>query len=108
MARFSRVSLDEARRAVLPPRRAAQEQYREYVRSLSPDQAGRIELDEGDRPITERARLRAAAKAEGVYLEVRRRGNTMSFWLTDEPPKSQAKAPAKPTGGGRGRPRKTR
>lgn len=102
MATFSTVSLDEARRAVLPPRRAMQEQYREYVRGLSPEAAGRIELDEGDRPITERARLKAAAKAEGVSLEVRRRGNTMSFWLADEPPKTKPKAPAK-GGGGRGR-----
>src|SRR5687767_12987047 len=105
MAQFSLVSLEEARRAALPPRRAMQEAYRSYVRSLTPETAGQLELGEGDRSITERARLRAAAKAEGVYLEVRRRGNIMSFWLTNEPPKRQVKTRAKPTGGGRARPR---
>jgi hypothetical protein len=63
-----------------------QETYRARVRGLTPDTAGRLELGEGDHPITERARLKAAAKAEGVYLEIRRRGNVMSFWLTDQPP----------------------
>ena len=58
MATFSTVSLEEARTAVLPPRRATQEQYRQYVRQLTPEAAGRLELGEGDRPITERARRR--------------------------------------------------
>ena len=35
MATFSTVSLDEARRAVLPPRKATQAQYQEYVRGLT-------------------------------------------------------------------------
>ena len=56
MATFSTVSLEDARRAVLPPRRATQEAYRQYVRNLTPDSAGQLELGEGDRPITERAR----------------------------------------------------
>ena len=105
MATFSTVPLEEARRSVLPPRRAMQEAYRGYIRGLTPETAGRLELGDGDRPITERARLRAAAKTEGVNLEIRRRGNTMSFWLTNEPPRTRAKAPAKsaPRGGGRGR-----
>ena len=103
MARFSTMSLDEARRAVLPPRRATQAQYQEYVRGLTPESAGQLELGPEDRPITERARLKAAAKALGVNLEIRRRGNTMVFWETQEPPKTRAKAPG---GAGRGR-RKT-
>jgi hypothetical protein len=107
MATFSTVPLDEAQRAVLPPRKAAQEQYRQYIRQLSPEQAGRLELGEGDRPITERARLRAAAKAEGINLQIQRKGNTIVFWETDEPPKTRSKAPAKPAGGGRRGRRKT-
>ncbi len=95
MATFSTVPLDEARTAVLPPRRATQEQYRQYVRQLGPEQAGRLELGEGDRPITERARLKSAAQAENVNLEIQRRGNTIVFWKTETPPK--------PRGGGRGR-----
>ena len=61
MATFSTMSLEEGRRSVLPPRRATQETYREYVRNLTPESAGQLELGEGDRPITERARLKAAA-----------------------------------------------
>jgi hypothetical protein len=101
MATFSTVSLEEARTSVLPPRRAAQEQYRQYVRQLTPDAAGRLELGEGDRPITERARLKAAAKAEGLNLHIQRRGNTVVFWVSDEPPKTRAKAST--NGRGRGK-----
>src|SRR5437870_5748015 len=103
MATFSTVSLGEARTAVLPPRRATQEQYCQYVRQLTPETAGRLELVEGDRSITERARLKAAAKAEGVTLHIQRTGDTIVFWQTEEPPKTQAKAPAKPAGRGPGR-----
>src|SRR5215211_4882739 len=100
MATSSTVSLEEARRAVLPPRRATQEQYREYVRGLGADSAGQLELGDGDKPITERARLKAAAKAEGINLHIQRRGRTVVFWKTTEPPKTRAKAAG---GGGRGR-----
>ncbi len=103
MARFSIVSLDEARRAVLPPRQATQARYREYIRSLNPDTAGQLELGPGDRSIIERARLKAAAKAEGVNLEIERRGNTMVFWKMEEPPPTRARASG---GGGRGRSRR--
>jgi hypothetical protein len=92
MATFSTVTLEEAQRSVLPPRRATQELYRNYVRQLAEDQAGQIELDEGDRPITERARLKAAAKSEGKNLHIQRRGNTMVFWLSEEVPKKRAKS----------------
>jgi hypothetical protein len=92
MATFSRVSLAEARTSVLPPRRAMQERYRQYVRQLTPDAAGRLELGEEDRSITERARLKSAAKTEGITLDIHRRGNTMVFWVSNEPPKTRAKA----------------
>src|SRR3954453_21477845 len=99
MPTFSTVPLDEAQRSVMPPRRAAQEQYRQYVRQLSAEEAGQLELGPGDKPITERARLKAAAKAEGLNLHIQRKGTTVVFWETDEPPKPRAKAPAKPAGG---------
>src|SRR5215212_2629940 len=99
MATFSTVSLDEARRSVLPPRRATQEQYQEYVRGLTADAAGQLELGPDDRSITERARLKAAAKAVGKNLHIQRRGSTMVFWETDEPPKTRAKSSAANRGG---------
>src|SRR5919199_1837595 len=101
MTTFSTLTLEEARRAVLPPRRATQAQYQEYVRSLTADAAGQLELEPQDRPITERARLKAAAKALGKNLEVRRRGNTMVFWETNEAPRARAKAPTGSRGSGK-------
>ena len=79
-----------------------QEQYREYVRQLADDQAGQLQLGGEDRPITERARLKAAAKAEGINLEIRRRGNTMVFWKTDKPPEPRGGRVRTATRGGRG------
>src|SRR5215218_10351999 len=101
MATFSTVPLDEGQRLVMPPRRAAQEQYRQYVRALSAEEAGQLELGPDDKPITERARLKAAAKAEGINLDIQRKGNTVVFWLSEKPPNTRAKASAKPAGGGR-------
>jgi hypothetical protein len=100
MATVTTVPLDEAQWLVLPPRRATQEAYRQYVRQLSPAQAGQLQLGPEDRPITERARLKAAAKAEGINLHIQRRGTTVVFWETDEPPKTRTRATG---GGGRGR-----
>jgi hypothetical protein len=85
MATFATVPMNEARRAVMPPRRAIQEQYRQYVRELSPELAGKLVLGPDDRSITERARLKAAAQAEGVSLKIQRRATTIVFWKTDEP-----------------------
>jgi hypothetical protein len=96
MATFTTMPVKEARESVLPPRRAVQERYREYVRQLGPEWAGRLDLDQNDRPITERARLKAAAKAEGLNLHIQRRSTTIVFWPTPEPPKPRG-------GGGRGR-----
>ncbi len=93
MAKFTTVSMKEARESVLPPRRATQERYREYVRQLSTENAGRLELDTNDRPITERARLKAAAKSEGVNLHIQRRGTTIVFWPSQEAPKPRGGSP---------------
>ncbi len=86
MARFSLISREEAQRVTLPPRRALHEEYRAYLRQLGPDEAGRVELDAGEHPLTERARLKAAAKAEGIDLDIHRRGTVLTFWKTDGPP----------------------
>ena len=83
--------MDEAKMLVLPQRRAIQERYRGYVQRLTADEGGRLELGEGDRPITERARLKAAAKAAGVTLQIQRQGNAIVFWLTTDEPRSPAK-----------------
>jgi hypothetical protein len=84
----------------MPPRWAIQEQYCQYVRALSAEEAGQLELGPDDKPITERARLKAAAKAEGLNLHIQRKSNTVVFWLSDEPPKTRTKAATKPAGDG--------
>ena len=43
--------------------------------------AGRIVLGGEDKPITVRARLKAAAKAEGKPLEIQRKDDAIVFWL---------------------------
>jgi hypothetical protein len=73
------------------------------VRQLTPDTAGTLELGEGDRPITERARLKAAAKAEGITLQIQRKGNTIVFWPLEEAPAPRASSPRRGTPRGRGR-----
>ena len=83
MATFQRISLEEAQKVVMAPRRLAQSEYRQYLRELDPDTAGRIVLGDGDRPITIRARLKAAAKAEGKEVDIQRKGNTIVFWLRE-------------------------
>ncbi len=83
MATFRLISAEEAQRLVMAPRRLAQTEYREYVRELDADTAGRIELGDGDHPISVRARLKAAAKAEGRELVIQRKGKALVFWLKE-------------------------
>jgi len=64
----------------MAPRRAAQAEYRAYVQQVGgADQAGRLEFGPEDRPLTISQRLRAVAKATGVELEIKRRGNMVEF-----------------------------
>src|SRR5947209_364464 len=81
VATFQRIPVEEAQKVVMAPRRLAQSEYRQYVRELDANTAGRIELGPDDRPITIRARLKAAAKAEGRELEIQRKGEAIIFWL---------------------------
>jgi len=81
VATFQRIPLEEAQKAVMASRRLVQTEYREYVRQLDPDTAGQIVLGEGDRAISVRAQLKAAAKAEGKELEIQRKDNALVFWL---------------------------
>jgi len=65
----------------MAPRRLAQSEYRQYVRELDASTAGRIELSSEDKPITVRARLKAAARAEGKTIEIQRKDDAVVFWL---------------------------
>jgi len=81
VATFQRIPVEEAQRVVMAPRRLAQSEYRQYVRELDASTAGRILLGGEDKPITVRARLKAAAKAEGKPLEIQRKDDAIVFWL---------------------------
>ena len=81
MATFQRIPVEEARKVVMAPRRLAQTEFRQYVRELNEDTAGQIELGEGERSISVRARLKAAAKEEGRELIIQRKDNAIVFWL---------------------------
>jgi hypothetical protein len=81
VATFQRIPVEEARKVVMAPRRLAQTEFRQYVRELNEDTAGRIELGEGERSISVRARLKAAAKEEGRELVIQRKDNAVVFWL---------------------------
>jgi hypothetical protein len=59
----------------------AQQLYRAVIRGLRPEQAGALELESSGQLSTERARLRQAAKAEGIALVVRSRAaRVLYFW----------------------------
>ena len=83
MATFRVVPLEEAQRLVMAQRRIAEAEYRQYVRALDADTAGRIELTNGERSISMRARLKSAAKAEGKTLDIQRQGSALVFWLSE-------------------------
>ena len=88
MEKFTKISHGEI--ADAPPRqssqRARQETYRRYILALEPGTAGRLDLEPAERPITVRARLRSAAAAANIKIQIQRRGSTMFFWLSDEQP----------------------
>jgi hypothetical protein len=86
MATFQRISIEDAQRLAMSPRRGAMAEYRQYVRELNADTAGRIELADGEHPLTIRARLKAAARAEGRELQIQRHGKAIVFWLSDANP----------------------
>jgi hypothetical protein len=83
MATFQVISREAAQRLVMAPRRLTEAEYRQYVQSLGADTAGRIELTDGEHPLSVRARLKAAAKAEGKTIEIQRQGQALVFWLRD-------------------------
>lgn len=80
MALPQKLKLADVEKEGLLAKRQSRNPYLEFIRDLEKDDAGRIEIENGVKPLTERARLKAAAKALGVDLEVRIRGNTITFW----------------------------
>ncbi|HHM24052.1 MAG TPA: hypothetical protein ENJ23_03335 [Bacteroidetes bacterium] len=53
-------------------REQIRQQYREYLKQLKPGDWAAIELEEGERKLTVRNRLKRAAQDLGIELEFRR------------------------------------
>jgi hypothetical protein len=79
MPRFETLSLEEAKRRAAPPTPLAQ-QYRQYIMSLGPDQAGHLTLASGETMRGVRVRLARAARLAGKTLTVRAIGDDLYFW----------------------------
>jgi hypothetical protein len=64
--------------------------YVAFIQQVPDGQAGKLILSEGENPITARKWLVLAAKAMDIPLGIRRRGQTIYFWvespLTQEQP----------------------
>ncbi len=64
-------------------RELIRQQYRSYLEGLQPGDWAAVELEEGERKLTVRNRLRRAAKELGVELIFRRsRGPVLYFQVT--------------------------
>ncbi len=93
MKRLSPEELEQMRRRNQPSertlkRRQEYEKIRNFLASIPPGEGGVIELEEGDKRITIRNRLKKAAKELGVELEFIRRRKMIVFQVmkkeTDE------------------------
>lgn len=62
-------------------------EYLEYVDKLQDNQAGRLQLEEGETPTMVKRRLNYAAKLAGKSLVVKRAGADLYFWA--QPPKAE-------------------
>lgn len=83
MAKVDFVPVDQAKLLTrrLSPRELVLEEYKGYVEKLTSETAGRLSMEENDRPATIRNRLLRAAKALGKEIEIRRVKNEIFFWL---------------------------
>lgn len=80
MATFTVIPRAQAERMSMSRRSAERAEYQSFVAELPLGEAGRLELELGEHLVSVRARLKAAAKAKGVELKIRRRGNVVTFW----------------------------
>jgi hypothetical protein len=97
MAILSLISLEEERELAPRTGQATAAVYRELVRQLTPGTVGQLELGPEERPSTELSRLRAAAKAERVVLEISRQGNKILFWRSEKQATADGIGPPRPS-----------
>ena len=86
MPTFGTLSIDGARAACVPGKRAALiQEYVDYIQRIAPGEAGALKASAGETTQAIRRRLSTAAKTLGTSIEIRRSSNTVYFWLSARP-----------------------
>ena len=81
MPKFELVSLADAEVNSASGKRAEiLREYLGYINQLQGDQAGRLQVTEGESPAAVRRRLGAAARLAGKDIVIRRLGDEVYFW----------------------------
>jgi hypothetical protein len=93
MPEFTTVSVQEAQMRTIPGRQGSfMNEYANYIQQLPRGQAGRLRVEEQEKPMTVRRRLAVASQALGIPLIIKRSGSDIYFWRengTDEQPRTK-------------------
>jgi hypothetical protein len=93
MPEFTAVSVQEAKVRTIPGRQGKfLSEYADYIQQLPRGQAGRLRVEEQEKPMTVRRRLAVASQALGIPLIIKRSGSDIYFWRengTDEQPRTR-------------------
>ena len=85
MPKFELISLADATLQSGTGKRAElAREYLSYIEQLGPDQAGRLEPEEGESTATVRRRLGTAARLAGKALVIKRVGDQVYFWVGEK------------------------
>jgi hypothetical protein len=88
MPKYRKLTVDEVQKmksATGGERARVREEYRGYLEGLNPGEGGELELDEKEKKITIKNRLKRAAEDLGVDLEFRRTGENVVRFLVRTP-----------------------
>ena len=84
MPEFTTVSVQEAKvRTLVGRQRTFMNEYADYIQQLPRGQAGKLRVDEQEKPMTLRRRLAVASQALGIPLIIKRSGTDIYFWRED-------------------------
>ena len=82
MPKFRSLSLAEAMIKTASGKRAQViKEYLGFIERLGPDEAGHLQVDEGESIAAVRRRLGDAARQAGLDLRIRRTGEEIYFWV---------------------------
>ena len=93
MPEFTTVSVQEAQVRTIPGRQGTFiNEFADYIQQLPRGQAGRLRVEEQEKPMTVRRRLAVASQALGIPLIIKRSGSDIYFWRengADEQPRTK-------------------